>query len=181
MDFVKIPGTSFEMMTTPVTRGHWREVMGNMIPGKGKFERTDEHPVESVALREAEAFCQKLNFKKDGYRYRLPIKAEWMYACKGGLADVVYGPPLEIGWFMENSDQQTHPAGRKTPNGYGLYDMLGNVNEWTTSPGWRERIACGRSFEDFGKLIGSLQVTFLNANKKDPTVGFRVIREVWDG
>ena len=72
MTFVKIPGTSFEMMTTPVTRGHWKEVMGNMVPGKGKFERSDEHPVESVALREAEAFCQKLNFKKDGYRYRLP-------------------------------------------------------------------------------------------------------------
>lgn len=181
MEFVKIPGTAFEMMTTPVTRGHWKEVIGNLVPGKGKFERSDEHPVESVAMREAEAFCERLNRRNDGYRYRLPTKAEWIHACKGGGTDVAYGPPLEIGWFMENGPKQTHPVGRKTPNAWGLYDMLGNVNEWTTDSFGRERIACGRSFEDFANLIGSLQVTFLNANTKSPTVGFRVIREVWHG
>ena len=181
MEFVKIPGTVFEMMTTPVTRGHWKEVIGNIVPGKGKFERSDEHPVESVTLREAEAFCDRLNRRNDGYRYRLPTKAEWIHACKGGGNHVAYGESTAIGWFSENSNDQTHPVGLKLPNGYGLYDMLGNVGEWTNTVVERERTVCGLSWAESTWRIDSLPIEFISATKRSNTVGFRVIREIWQG
>lgn len=63
--------------------------------------------------------------------YRLPTEAEWEYAARAGSPAPRYAEPLrDVGWYDENSDGQTHPVGRKIPNAWGLYDMLGNVNEY---------------------------------------------------
>lgn len=80
--------------------------------------------------------------------YRIPTKAEWEYAARAGARTAFYngevtpqsgisvcGPdPLleQIAWYCHNSDSITHPVGEKLPNGWGLFDMLGNVSEWTT-------------------------------------------------
>ena len=181
MNFVKIPGTSFEMMTTPVTWGQWKEVMGDYnIPMKGKFTRSDNHPVEGLTAKESEEFCNKLSIRKDGYKYRLPTRWEWIHACKGG-GKVSYGEPTDIGWFDENSNNRTHPVGMKLPNGYGIYDMLGNVGEWTSTIFERERTVCGLSWQMSIWRIDSLPIGFISGTKRSNTVGFRVIREVWEG
>ena len=64
--------------------------------------------------------------------YRLPAVEEWQYAAKGGQEFNYSGSynSDEVGWYYDNSENKTHPVAQKKPNGYGLYDMSGNVGEW---------------------------------------------------
>lgn len=62
--------------------------------------------------------------------YRLPSEAEWQYAFKARTTGYRYGELHNIAWYNENSGSIIHEVGRKEPNAWGLYDMLGNVWEW---------------------------------------------------
>jgi formylglycine-generating enzyme len=115
----------------------WRHPEG---PGSDIRDRED-HPVVHVALADVEAYC--------GWAGKaLPSEAEWEFAARGGLdgADYAWGNELAPGGAMlanywqgafphENlvldGYDRTSPVGSFPPNGYGLYDMIGNVWEWT--------------------------------------------------
>jgi len=117
----------FWLQTTEVTQGQWQKVMGYNL---AYFMKGDNYPVESVSWNEVQYFLKKLNAMDPGKNYRLPTEAEWEYACRAGTTDEQYGELDAIAWYEGNSDGQTHPVGRKQPNAWGLYDMLGNVWEW---------------------------------------------------
>jgi uncharacterized protein (TIGR02171 family) len=76
-----------------------------------------------------------IDYSKNGYR--LPTEAEWEFAGRGASSDLVIASPLDrphagaIAWFSENSGGSSHPAAQKQPNRLGLYDMAGNLFEWT--------------------------------------------------
>ena len=82
-------------------------------------------PIVNVSSGDAKAFCSWV----DG---RLPSEAEWEYAARAGAATSRYGSLDDIAWYAGNSTLRAHPVGHKTPNGFGLFDMLGNVWEWVT-------------------------------------------------
>jgi formylglycine-generating enzyme required for sulfatase activity len=92
--------------------------------------------VEQVSITDIKAFIVKLCEKErmDPCRYRLPTEAQWEYSARGGTRTKFYWGNTLNGdylWYLMNSSQKTHPVGRKLPNEYGLYDMSGNVLEWT--------------------------------------------------
>ena len=97
-------------------------------PGYGRMPFDDE-PVTCVSWNDAEAYVQWLA-RRTGRHYRLPSEAEWEYAARAGSTQPWYGPVDQIAWYAVNGSEQTHPVAKKTPNHWGLYDMLGNVWEW---------------------------------------------------
>lgn len=92
-------------------------------------------PVNSMSQQTALMYCRWL-YKQTGQFYRLPTEAEWEYACRAGTGSTYFfGDDKNVlkdyAWFLENSKEKYHKIKQKKPNPWGLYDMLGNVAEWT--------------------------------------------------
>ena len=115
-----------------VTQSEWMEIMGK---NPSAFQDCDDCPVENVSWKEVKKYIKKLN-KKTGKNYRFLTEAEWEYAARsGGKKEQWAGLSDEVliddyAWFEENSHAQPQPVGKKTPNGLGIYDMSGNVDEF---------------------------------------------------
>ena len=182
----------FEMGKFQVTQAEYEAVM-SVNPSNFKGANL---PVENVSWEDANRFCEALNSKKDGYRYRLPTEAEWEYAARAGDTSCRYGPLLLVAWFRDNSEGTTHPVGGKQPNSFSLYDMLGNVWEWVhdwygityyssrqeTDPqgpvSGEYRVSRGGSWR--GVVRGQARVSaryILKPNVRNMVVGFRCVRE----
>jgi len=116
--------SGFWLARTDVTQGAYQHVIGSN-PSINQF-KGDDLPVDSVTWGEAQAYCQAIGG-------RLPTEAEWEYAARGapGSTPARYGKLDDIAWHSGNSGGKTHEVGEKLPNAFGLYDMLGNVYQWT--------------------------------------------------
>ena len=120
---------------TEVTQGQFKAIMGS---NPSTFKNVgDDAPVETVQHFAITTFCKKLTESErvagrlpKGYIYTLPTEAQWEYACRAGTTTARPGDLDAMAWYAKISGRTTHPVATKLPNAWGLYDMLGNVQEW---------------------------------------------------
>jgi formylglycine-generating enzyme required for sulfatase activity len=129
----KVMISSFLIGKAEITQAQWLDVMGTK---PSRFSECGQNcPVESVSWDDIQQFITNLN-QKTGRKYRLPSEAEWEYAARGGTTTQwSHGnDESKLGnyaWHGVNSREKTQVVGQKLPNGFGLFDMHGNVWEWT--------------------------------------------------
>ena len=148
----------------------------------------NNNPVEEVSWHDAVEFCAKLSAlpaeRAAGRIYRLPTEAEWEYACRAGTTTAYsFGnDEKDLGkyaWFCDNSfvtfpDRSTHAVGGKLPNGWGLYDMHGNVWEWCSDVVRRGPVIRGGSWNLYAAYCRSASRSSFNPAYRDYSHGFRV-------
>ena len=209
----------FYMQTTEVTQGQWQAIMGS---NPSYFKNCgNDCPVEQTSWNDVQEFVRKLNQREEGDTYRLPTEAEWEYAARAGSTtafasgditetDCGYDANLDaMGWYCGNSDVSysgcednsewggskcagTHPVVQKQPNGWGLYDMHGNVWEWCQD-GYRDytsdtvtdptgpssgsfRVLRGGSYFSNAWVCRSAHRSRYNLGGRRSYLGFRLVR-----
>ena len=179
-----------------VTQEEWFAVTGEH---RGSYMGT-RLPVESISWGDVQDFIRKLN-AKTGKEYRLPTEAEWEYAARADAAGIfLYGDdPAELdryAWSKTNSGGMTHTVGTKQPNTFGLYDMIGNVYEWTadcyqdnhigvptdgsavTGPADCPHVVKGGSYFGTPPALRPGDRGRLTQDLEDTTLGFRLARSL---
>ena len=157
-DMVQIPGKHYFVEKYEVTQKQWRTLM-DTNPSEG-MRLGGDLPVE-VSWNDCQEFIKRLNalpsVKMRGLTFRLPTEEEWVFACLAGRLSEDYGLLADgtrikketldrVAWFSRNSDYKIHPVGQKEPNAFGLYDMHGNVWEWTQTAEGDYRISRGGDY-----------------------------------
>ncbi len=191
IEFVKIPGRNYSVMKTEITQRLYESIIGtNPSRFKGK-----DNPVENVSWFDAIQFCNALS-KELGYEpvytrngssvtwnenangFRLPTMEEWKYAARGGQNYKYSGSDNidSVGWYYGNSENGTHPVAQRIPNGYGLYDMTGNVWEWCwDSYGSSLRYSCGGSWYNIANNCNVSSENGTYADYRYGYIGFRIV------
>ncbi len=166
----------------------------------------NNYPVVNVSWYDAREFIKKLN-KLTKKKFRLPMEAEWEYACRAGSTSKFFHGSLKLNlhkyaWYYDNAfkkgEMYAHEVGRKKPNKWGLYDMLGNVYEWCSD--WYRRNYYNKSpiFNPKGPKFGKGKVVrggdwsrtdyflrissrrYYSHHTKDSYIGFRLARDLSD-
>ena len=176
----------FSLGQTEVTQDAYQRVM----KADPSFYKGALRPVHGVSWDEAKNYCASVGG-------RLPTEAEWEYAARAGSTGARYGNLDQIAWYFGNSNKYTHDVGGKLPNKWGLYDMLGNVWEWTAD--WYDpllrggtdpqgppkeilketvRVVRGGSWNNLPELV---RASFRDRDApvyRDSRIGFRCVRDL---
>jgi len=192
---------SFYIGKYEITQEQFAKVMTGYFH-LNQFDGRDQNPVEKVSWSESQEFCRRLSTQLKG-SIRLPTEAEWEYACRAGTSTPFYAGEkvlqlAKLAWYRGNSDFETHPVGGKAPNGWGLYDMQGNVKEWCqdwysetldTSPVVVDpqgpqtgiyRVSRGGGIRSEPKFCRSGYHGFKLPDQKDHDRGFRIVVSLRD-
>ena len=161
------------------------------------FSQTERDPVVCVSWDDARAYVAWLNGKVPGGPYRLPSESEWEYAARAGATTRFWWGDDAAGaadhaWFQENAGGRTQPVGSKPANAFGLFDMVGNVWQWTAdcyaasyaaappTGGGCLRVDRGGSWFYPAWLLRSATRERNPADYRDAVMGFRVARTLAD-
>jgi hypothetical protein len=184
-----MPG--FWMGKYEVTQSEWARLMGSMPSRPLDRGKGDRHPIYRVSHDDATDFCRKLTELERnagrlpaGWEYRLPTEEQWEYACRAGTTTATaFGDKLSSTQANFNGDwpyggapkgphlMKAVQVGSYRPNAWGIYDMHGNVGEFTAMPG-RHR---GGSWYDSGRNCCS-EILIPDPPNASEHVGFRVAR-----
>ncbi len=156
-----------------VTQKEWKAVMGK---NPSIFTR-DNDPVENVSWNDALDYIKKLN-EKTGLDYRLPTEEEWDFAARGGLKSKGFDYSGsnnidKVAWYSGNSEYKTHPVGELEANELGIYDMSGNVWEWTSTEDGGRRGARGGGWGDDAEYCRVAYCRWDRPGDRCGYVGFR--------
>jgi formylglycine-generating enzyme required for sulfatase activity len=174
-----------------VTQSQWVATMGSNPSHFQGSSDSASRPVEQVSWTTIQGYLSATGF-------RLPTEAEWEYACRAGTHTPFYNGSIDdntvgaLAWYSPNSDGQTHAVGGKAANGFGLYDMLGNVWEWVndwyggyssvaqTNPtgpaNATYRVIRGGSWTDDTDYVRSSNRYYVSLGTSYYSLGFRVAR-----
>ena len=161
----------FWLAQTEVTQAAWKRVMNDDPSYFGS--ESDQLPVEQVDWHQAGDYCKAIGG-------RLPTEKEWEYAARAGATGARYGPLDAVAWYDNNSGGTTHPIGLKQANAFGLYDMLGNVWEWTADnydPAGQYRVLRGGSWFIYTRYVRASVRDGGGPSKRNNYIGFRCVGE----
>jgi formylglycine-generating enzyme required for sulfatase activity len=197
----------FSIGATEVTNKQYEQFDPNhrQLRGQLGFSKEDDEAVIFVSWHDATRFCEWLS-RKEGKPYRLPTEAEWEYACRAGTTTAYstgdrlpkeYQKNAIISWFPDPARSKptefvSLAVGQTPPNGWGLYDMHGNVEEWCLDwygpyPAWEQTDPVGLCDGDFrvtrGGSHGTEPAFLRSANRSGALpedrswlIGFRVVQ-----
>jgi len=174
-----------------ITKGFWigqtdvtQEAYQRVKGANPSHFRGPKLPVDSISWNEAKSYCEAAGM-------RLPTEAEWEYAARAGITAIRYGDIDQIAWYSGNSGSTTHEVSRKEPNAWNLYDMLGNVWQWTADwydagtyargdnrdpqgpPGGQVRVLRGGSFDNDTRNLRASFRSRVVPGSRDVSIGFR--------
>ena len=187
-----------------VTQEQWESVMGTSPwSGQDFVESSPSHPAVYISWDDVQRFIARLNDAAGEELYRLPSEAEWEYACRAGSTTrFPFGDNesqlTHYAWYWDNAwavdEEYGHAVGQKKPNGWGLYDMHGNVWEWVQD-WWDEdyynssprvdppgpssgsvRVVRGGVFEDFAQDVRSANRGRESPDARYAGIGVRLLR-----
>lgn len=191
---VKIPKKNYYISETEITIGQYLqfcEAMGKHYPlwleegskynidvishdtyfeERGMNKNNINHPVTGVSWNDAVAFAQWVGG-------RLPNEAEWLHSAKGYENFKYAGSNNinEVAWYDGNSDFKIHAVKGKNPNSYGIYDMSGNVWEWTATDSEKGRVLKGGGWSDYADGCNLSNRDYYLPYIRDDFNGFRVL------
>lgn len=161
---------NFYISETEVTQELWSTIMGN----NPSICKGDSLPVENIDLVECLEFVNRLN-SVSGHHFYIPTYPEWLYVAHLGYQQSK-GNTLDcIAWHSGNSNYSSHAVKQKRPDSLGVYDMIGNVAEWTLSGSDPLFIVAGGSFDDEMDQIDADFHEFDHGEVKVSTIGLRLV------
>ena len=134
----------FYIAETEVTRELWMAVMCDSLTA---LKDSAQYPIANISLVDCIHFVHRLD-SISGIRFQLPTFPTWLYAAKLGYMGIEDSDTSNDGcWLKEKASNKLHSVKQTKPNALGIYDMIGNVGEWTTSGSDPFFVIAGGSYE----------------------------------